>query len=72
MNKKLVITLTTTALVTSLSLGLTSTAAFATSSPGSLSTLTKGILTIGTDDPAYSPWFDNNKPADGKGFELNG
>jgi polar amino acid transport system substrate-binding protein len=69
MNKKLVITLTTTALVTSLSLGLTSTAAFATSSPGSLSTLTKGILTIGTDDPAYSPWFDNNKPADGKGFE---
>jgi polar amino acid transport system substrate-binding protein len=69
MNKKLVITLTTTALVASLSLGLTTTAAFATSSPSSLATLTKGILTIGTDDPAYSPWFDNNKPVDGKGFE---
>ena len=69
MNKKLVITLTTTALVASLSLGLTSTAAFATNKPGALATLTKGVLTIGTDDPAYSPWFDNNKPADGKGFE---
>jgi polar amino acid transport system substrate-binding protein len=31
--------------------------------------LTPGILTIGTDDPAYTPWFDNNKPSDGKGFE---
>ena len=27
------------------------------------------MLTIGTDDPAYTPWFDNNKPSDGKGFE---
>ena len=34
-----------------------------------LPTLTKGILTIGTDDPAYSPWFDSNTPANGKGFE---
>ena len=38
-------------------------------SAGSLNTLTKGSLTIGTDDPAYSPWFDNNTPANGKGFE---
>ncbi len=36
---------------------------------GSLSTLTPGSITIGTDDPAYSPWFDNNTPANGKGFE---
>lgn len=36
---------------------------------GALSTLTKGTLTIGTDDPAYSPWFDSNTPANGKGFE---
>ncbi len=28
-----------------------------------------GQLTVATDSPAYSPWFDNNDPADGKGFE---
>jgi polar amino acid transport system substrate-binding protein len=36
---------------------------------GSLATLKSGVLTVGTDDPAYSPWFDNNNPADCKGFE---
>jgi len=34
-----------------------------------LPTLTSGYLTIGTDDPAYGPWFDNNTPSNGKGFE---
>ena len=29
----------------------------------------KGQLTVATDSPAYPPWFDNNKPADGKGYE---
>ena len=28
-----------------------------------------GQLTVATDSPAYAPWFDNNDPADGKGFE---
>jgi polar amino acid transport system substrate-binding protein len=37
--------------------------------PGALSTLTAGTLTIGTDNPAYEPWFSDNKPANGKGFE---
>lgn len=32
-------------------------------------TVNKGVLTIATDNPAYSPWFDNNKPSNGKGFE---
>ena len=36
---------------------------------GGLNTLSKGVLTIGTDNPAYSPWFDNNTPSNGKGFE---
>ena len=36
---------------------------------GQLPTLTKGYLTIATDDPAYSPWFDNNTPSNGKGYE---
>ena len=38
-------------------------------STSSLGTLAKGTLTIGTDDPAYSPWFDSNTPSNGKGFE---
>jgi polar amino acid transport system substrate-binding protein len=29
----------------------------------------KGQLTVATDSPAYSPWFDNNQPPNGKGYE---
>jgi len=29
----------------------------------------KGALTVATDKPAYPPWFENNNPADGKGYE---
>ena len=29
----------------------------------------KGVLTVATDKPAYPPWFENNNPADGKGYE---
>ncbi|HEX4686858.1 MAG TPA: ABC transporter substrate-binding protein [Nocardioides sp.] len=32
-------------------------------------TLTDGTLTIATDSPAYDPWFKNNDPTNGKGFE---
>ena len=28
-----------------------------------------GVLTVATDKPVYPPWFDNNNPADGKGYE---
>jgi polar amino acid transport system substrate-binding protein len=31
--------------------------------------LTAGKLTIGTSDPAFSPWVIDNKPQTGKGFE---
>ena len=34
-----------------------------------LAVLTPGTLTIATDSPAFPPWFENNKPANGKGFE---
>jgi polar amino acid transport system substrate-binding protein len=37
--------------------------------PGGLNTKTAGRLTIGTDNPAYEPWFSDNKPSNGKGFE---
>jgi polar amino acid transport system substrate-binding protein len=35
----------------------------------SLTTLKPGTLTFGTDQPAYSPWFIDDDPANGKGFE---
>jgi polar amino acid transport system substrate-binding protein len=36
---------------------------------GALGTKTAGKITIGTDTPAYEPWFSDNKPSNGKGFE---
>lgn len=38
-------------------------------SKDSLTTLTKGTITFGTDQPAYPPWFIDDDPANGKGFE---
>jgi polar amino acid transport system substrate-binding protein len=35
----------------------------------SLALKTPGQLTIGTDSPAYEPWFVDNDPSNGKGFE---
>jgi polar amino acid transport system substrate-binding protein len=32
-------------------------------------THTAGTLTVATDSPAYEPWFVDDKPSDGKGFE---
>jgi len=34
-----------------------------------LPVLTEGRLTIGTDSPAYEPWFSDNDPTNGKGYE---
>ncbi|WP_281903354.1 ABC transporter substrate-binding protein [Phytohabitans aurantiacus] len=34
-----------------------------------LQTKTAGKLTIATDNPAYEPWFKDNKPENGQGFE---
>ncbi|WP_028643833.1 ABC transporter substrate-binding protein [Nocardioides sp. URHA0020] len=36
---------------------------------GSLPLKTAGRLTIGTDSPAYEPWFVDNDPTNGKGYE---
>lgn len=35
----------------------------------SLPTQKPGTLTIGTDKPAYAPWFVDDDPSNGKGFE---
>jgi polar amino acid transport system substrate-binding protein len=29
----------------------------------------KGVLTVATDQPVYPPWFENNKPSNGQGYE---
>jgi polar amino acid transport system substrate-binding protein len=36
---------------------------------GSLKTVTKGVLTVATDNPAYPPYFEDNNPTNGRGFE---
>ena len=38
-------------------------------SPAKLATHTKGTLTVATDKPAYPPYFEDNDPTNGKGFE---
>ena len=35
-----------------------------------LTTLTPGVLTIGTDTPAYPPYFSDDDPTNGEGFEA--
>jgi polar amino acid transport system substrate-binding protein len=54
----------------------TSTAAVSTPSAAACSyagiqgeLYTKGQLTVATDQPAYPPWFENNQPSNGKGYE---
>lgn len=37
--------------------------------PGALATLEEGALTIGTDSPAFPPWFVDDDPTSGEGFE---
>jgi len=37
--------------------------------PQDLETFKDGILTIATDSPAYSPYFEDDDPTNGKGFE---
>lgn len=51
------------------SAGPSASASSSACAPGALDTLTAGKLTIGTDNPAYEPWYSDNKPENGKGFE---
>lgn len=45
------------------------TATAADCTKDALATLNPGKLVFGTDQPAYSPWFVDDDPANGKGFE---
>jgi len=42
----------------------------ASCTPGDLPTTDDGTLTIATDEPAYEPWFSDDDPANGKGYEA--
>lgn len=37
--------------------------------PDKLDTKTSGTLTVATDDPAFPPYFEDNDPTNGRGFE---
>jgi polar amino acid transport system substrate-binding protein len=37
--------------------------------PGQLPTKTDGVMTIATDKPAYPPYFEDDDPTNGEGFE---
>jgi polar amino acid transport system substrate-binding protein len=45
------------------------TASASDCTPDKLETKTPGQLTVATDKPAYPPYFENNDPTNGKGFE---
>jgi polar amino acid transport system substrate-binding protein len=38
-------------------------------SKDTLSLVTDGTFTVGTDKPAYAPWFSDDDPTNGKGYE---
>ena len=46
-----------------------STVALADCTPDSMQTNSAGTLTIATDKPAYPPYFEDDDPTNGKGFE---
>jgi polar amino acid transport system substrate-binding protein len=45
------------------------TANASTCTPSKMETQTPGTLTVATDKPAYPPYFENDEPANGEGFE---
>jgi polar amino acid transport system substrate-binding protein len=48
--------------------GLTTSAA-PSCTPDTMQTHSAGVLTVATDSPAYPPWFVDDKPSNGKGYE---
>jgi polar amino acid transport system substrate-binding protein len=73
MGKKLFVLVAATLQLAATACGSTSPAA--QSSPSldcsipKLNLQTAGQLTVATDSPAYDPWFSNNTPSNGKGYE---
>ena len=49
--------------------GTASTPAADACAPENLETVSDGVLTIATDEPVFEPWFVDNDPTNGQGFE---
>jgi polar amino acid transport system substrate-binding protein len=49
--------------------GTSASAAAGSCKPGELATHEQGVLTVATDNPAYPPYFEDNDPTNGEGFE---
>lgn len=47
----------------------TTDASATTCKPGQLPTKEQGVLTVATDQPAYPPYFEDDDPTNGEGFE---
>jgi polar amino acid transport system substrate-binding protein len=47
----------------------TTAATAASCKPGQLPTQQEGVLTVATDKPAFPPYFEDNDPTNGEGFE---
>jgi len=45
------------------------TAAAVSCKPGKLDTKSEGVLTVATDSPAFPPYFEDDDPTNGEGFE---
>lgn len=61
-------TVSTASVATAATAHATSAAASCTAAHAS-SLHQAGHLTVATDSPAYSPWFENNRPSNAKGYE---
>lgn len=46
-----------------------SSAEAASCAPEDLNLITEGTFTVGTDQPAYEPWFSEDDPSNGEGYE---
>lgn len=49
--------------------GSSTSAAASSCKPGKLPTEKQGVLTVATDKPAYPPYFEDDDPTNGEGFE---
>ena len=49
--------------------GTSSSSAAGACTKSTLALHSPGVLTVATDSPAYPPYFEDNKPSNGKGFE---
>ena len=49
--------------------GTAGTSSAPSCTPETMDTHSSGTLTVATDSPAYPPWFVDNDPTNGKGFE---